>query len=152
MRTDRRAAAAFWLLTIAFIGGASTATPAFAADPMGTWYTADKDSKVRITNCGGALCGNIVELKEPNDPATGRPKTDKNNADVSKQGRPLIGVQIVLGMKPSGTPDQWSGNVYNASDGKTYSGSFIMTGPSTAELKGCVMSVLCKTQTWTRAN
>ena len=96
--------------------------PALAADALGTWYTADNDSQVRITNCGGALCGALVWLKEPNDPATGRPKTDKNNADASKQSRPLLGVQIVLGMKPSGTPDQWSGQVYNASDGKTYYG------------------------------
>ena len=125
--------------------------PARAADPMGTWYTADKDSEVRIVNCGGALCGALIWLKEPNDPATGRPKTDKNNADATKQSRPLLGVQIVLGMKPSSTPDQWSGEVYNASDGKTYSGSFTMTGPNTAELKGCVMAVICKSQTWTRA-
>ncbi len=122
-----------------------------AADPLGTWYTADKDSQVRITKCGEALCGVLVGLKEPNDPATGRPKTDKNNADASKQNRPLLGVPIVLGMKPSGA-DQWSGNVYNASDGKTYTGSFTLTGPNTAELKGCVMSIICKTQTWTRAN
>jgi uncharacterized protein (DUF2147 family) len=107
---------------------------------------------VRITNCGGALCGALVWLKEPNDPSTGRPKTDKNNADAGKQDRPLLGVPIVLAMKPSGTPDQWSGNVYNASDGKTYTGSFTLTGPNTAELKGCVMSIICKTQTWTRAN
>jgi uncharacterized protein (DUF2147 family) len=143
MKTFRLAAAAlcFSLVT----------APAFAADPIGTWYTADRDSQVRITNCGGALCGALVGLKEPNDPATGRPKTDKNNADASKQNRPLLGVQIVLGMKPSGTPDQWSGQVYNASDGKTYSGSFTMTGSDTAELKGCVMGVICKSQTWTRA-
>ena len=123
--------------------------PARAADPLGTWYTADKDSQVRITKCGEALCGTLVGLKEPNDPATGRPKSDKNNADASKQSRPLLGVPIVLAMKPSG-PDQWSGNVYNASDGKTYTGSFTMTGDNTAELKGCVLSVICKTQTWTR--
>jgi len=64
---------------------------------------------------------------------------------------PLLGVQIVLGMTPNG-PNQWSGNVYNASDGKTYSGSFTMTGDNTAELKGCVMSIICKSQTWTRAH
>jgi uncharacterized protein (DUF2147 family) len=126
--------------------------PARAAEPMGTWYTADKESQVRIVNCGGALCGSLVWLKEPNDPATGRPKTDRNNADATKQNRPLLGVQIVLGMKPSGTADQWTGQVYNASDGKTYSGSFTMTGANTAELKGCVMSVICKSQSWTRAN
>jgi uncharacterized protein (DUF2147 family) len=125
--------------------------PAFAADALGTWYTADKDSQVRIANCGAAICGTLVWLKEPNDPATGRPKTDKNNADAGKQNRPLLGVQIVLGMKPSGA-NVWSGDVYNAQDGKTYSGSFTLTGASTAELKGCVLGgLICKSQTWTRA-
>ncbi len=135
--------------------GLNPVAPAFAADPgpMGTWYTGDKDSQVRITNCGGALCGALVWLKEPNDPATGRPKTDKNNADAGKQSRPLLGVEIVLGMKPSGTPNQWAGDVYNASDGKTYSGSFTLTGPYSAELKGCVLGgLICKSQTWTRMN
>jgi uncharacterized protein (DUF2147 family) len=150
MKNYRKAALAFSLALVGF-GVPWLTAPAFAADPLGTWYTGDKDSQVRITNCGGALCGNLVWLKEPNDPATGRPKTDKNNADASKQSRSLIGVPIVLGMKPSGTPNQWSGSVYNASDGKTYSGSFTMIDANTAELKGCVLSVLCKSQTWTRA-
>jgi uncharacterized protein (DUF2147 family) len=140
------------LSAAAFVAAVSLAASAIAADAVGTWYTADKESQVKIVNCGGALCGTLVWLRQPNDPATGRPKTDKNNADASKQGRPLLGVPIVLGMKPSGVPNQWSGEVYNASDGKTYSGSFTLTGPNTADLKGCVLSVICKSQTWTRAN
>jgi uncharacterized protein (DUF2147 family) len=151
MGTYRKAIVALGLAGLMYLVTANLIAPAFAADPTGTWYTSDKDSQVRISNCGGALCGTLVWLKEPNDPATGRPKTDKNNADASKQNRPLIGVPIVLGMRPSGTPNQWSGNVYNASDGKTYSGSFTMTDANAAELKGCVLSVLCKSQTWTRA-
>jgi uncharacterized protein (DUF2147 family) len=126
--------------------------PARAADPTGTWYTQDRESQVRISKCGDALCGSLVWLKEPNDPGTGRPKTDKNNADASKQGRPLIGVQIVLGMRPSGNLDKWDGDVYNATDGKTYSGSFTLKGGDSAELKGCVLGGLfCKAQNWTRA-
>src|SRR5215472_11862118 len=141
---------------VLYFAAAALATASFsktvtAADALGTWYTGDKESQVRIVNCGAALCGNLVWLKEPNDPATGRPKTDKNNADPSKQGRPLLGVPIVLGMKPSGA-GQWSGEVYNASDGKTYSGSFTLTGPNSADLKGCVLSILCKSQTWTRVH
>ena len=141
---------------VLYFAAAALATASFsktvtAADALGTWYTGDKESQVRIVNCGAALCGNLVWLKEPNDPATGRPKTDKNNADHSKQGRPLLGVPIVLGMKPSGA-GQWSGEVYNASDGKTYSGSFTLTGPNSADLKGCVLSILCKSQTWTRVH
>jgi uncharacterized protein (DUF2147 family) len=151
MKTFGMAAAALFLSVMMLsTAGFETIRPALAADPLGTWYTADNDSQVRITNCGGALCGVLVSLKEPNDPATGRPKTDKNNPDPAKRSRPLIGVQIVLGMKPSG-PDAWAGDVYNASDGKTYTGSFTMTGPNTAELKGCVLGIICKSQTWTRA-
>jgi uncharacterized protein (DUF2147 family) len=149
MTKVRTTAVALWLASV-FVA-VNSGAPAFAADAIGTWYTGDKESQVRIVNCGGALCGTLVWLKEPNDPATGRPKTDKNNADASKQSRPLLGAPIVLGMKPSG-PGQWSGDVYNASDGKTYSGSFTLTGSNTADLKGCVLSILCKTQTWTRAN
>jgi uncharacterized protein (DUF2147 family) len=129
----------------------SSSKMAAAAEALGTWYTGDKESQVRIVNCGGALCGTLVWLKEPNDPATGRPKTDKHNADASKQNRPLLGVPIVLAMKPNG-PGQWNGEVYNAEDGKTYSGSFTLTGADTADLKGCVLSILCKSQTWTRVH
>jgi uncharacterized protein (DUF2147 family) len=150
MSNFRIAAAAISVSLAALLAGPALVASALAAEPMGTWYTADKEDQVRIVNCGGALCGTLVWLKEPNDPATGKPKLDKNNADASRQTRPLLGVEIVLGMKPSG-PNVWSGNVYNASDGKTYTGSFTLTGDNTADLKGCVMSIICKSQTWTRA-
>jgi len=127
--------------------------PALAADPFGTWLTEDKKGKIHIVNCGGALCGNLVWIQEPLDPDTNKPKLDKHNVDASKQGRPLLGVPIVLNMKPSGTPEKWDGQVYNAEDGNTYSGSFTMTGANSAVLKGCIMGgLLCKGQTWTRMN
>ena len=126
--------------------------PALAAEPVGTWFTGDKKGKVKIVNCGGAICGSLIWLQEPNDPETHQPKTDKHNADASKQGRPLLGIPIVLSMKPNGA-DAWQGQVYNAEDGSTYSGSFTMTGANSAELKGCVMGgLICKAQTWTRSN
>ena len=119
---------------------------------FGTWLTEDKKGKVRITNCGGALCGNLVWLQEPLDPATNQPKLDKENADAGKKGRPLLGIPIVLEMRPNGA-DKWEGKVYNASDGGTYTGSFTLTGANTALLKGCVMGgLICKSQTWTRSN
>jgi uncharacterized protein (DUF2147 family) len=151
MRTTQMAAAALCLstITLAAVGPLAIA-PALAAEPVGTWLTQDQDGQIRITNCGGAICGALVWMKDPNDPATGRPKTDKNNPDPSKQSRPLQGVEIVLGMKPSG-PNVWSGDVYNTQDGKTYSGSFTLTGDNTAALKGCVLGgLICKSQTWTR--
>lgn len=149
LRTGAGLRASAFALCVSALAVANLSRTAAAADALGTWLTGDREGQVRIVNCGGALCGNLVWLKEPNDPATGRPKTDKHNADASKQSRPLLGVPVVLAMKPSG-PSQWSGDVYNAEDGKTYSGSFTLTGPDTADLKGCVLSILCKSQTWTR--
>lgn len=126
--------------------------PARAADPTGSWRTEGGKATVRIGKCGDALCGTIVALAEPNDPATGRPKTDKNNADASKRSRPIIGVPIVLGMKPNGA-DKWSGQVYNAEDGKTYSGHLTLTGAHSLKLEGCALGgMFCRAQTWTRAN
>jgi uncharacterized protein (DUF2147 family) len=116
MTTCLRITAVALCISAAALVTASFSRTAAAADAFGTWLTGDKEGQVRIVNCGGALCGNLVWLKVPNDPATGRPKTDKHNADASKQGRPLLGMPVVLAMKPSGT-GQWSGEVYNAEDG-----------------------------------
>jgi len=124
------------------------ATPALA-DPIGTWVTENGDSHVRIENCGGALCGNVVWLKAPNDPETGKPKLDTNNADPAKRSRALLGVPILLGMKPNG-PGKWSGEIYNAGDGKTYSAHITERDANSIYLEGCVLGILCKTQTWNR--
>lgn len=144
------------MLKTAAAGLAATviaANPAatFAADPQGIWLSADRDTKVRISDCGGKLCGRVVWLKEPVDRETGKPKTDKENPDASKQQRPLIGLQIISGMQAAGR-DTWQGRIYNADDGKTYSASLALQSNTHARVEGCVLSVLCKAQTWTRTN
>jgi uncharacterized protein (DUF2147 family) len=127
-------------------------TPASAGDPRGTWTTESGKAKVAIVNCGGAICGNIVSLSEPMDPVTGKPKTDGNNPDAAKRSRPMVGVPIVIDMKPE-SADKWSGQVYNAEDGKTYSGSITLVDAKTLTLKGCALGgLICKSQTWTRTN
>jgi uncharacterized protein (DUF2147 family) len=125
---------------------------ALAADPMGTWHTEEGKATVRIAACGPALCGTIISLKDPND-ETGKPKTDKNNADAGLRSRPMVGVLVVLGMKPSGTANKWSGQVYNAEDGKTYSGGLTLQDANTIKIEGCIMGgLICKAATWTRAS
>ena len=137
------------LLTVLALTGSGSA---FAAEPNGTWLTQTGGSRIRMADCGGALCGTIVWLKEPNDPDTGKPKTDKNNSDATKRSRPLLGVQIVLGMKPAGA-GKWTGQVYNAEDGKTYSGNLTFTGGDSLQLQGCALGgLVCKSQTWTKVN
>ena len=140
------------LLAAAALFDAGGTGSALAADPTGIWLTQTGNSRIRVADCGGALCGTIIWLKEPNDPDTGKPKTDKNNSDAAKRSRPLIGVQIVLGMKPAGA-DKWSGQVYNAEDGKTYSGNLTYSGGNALQLQGCALGgLVCKGQAWTKVN
>jgi uncharacterized protein (DUF2147 family) len=43
--------------------------------------------------------------------------------------------------------------VYNAEDGKTYSGSLTLQDGNTIKLEGCVLGgLICKAQTWKRAS
>jgi len=131
------------------IGFVVVSTPAIAGDPTGIWLSADGDVKMKVSRCGENICGTIAWLKNPND-ANGKPKTDQNNADPGKRGRPIVGSAVILPMKSDGA-DKWSGQVYNAEDGKTYNGSFALAGSAKAELKGCV-AIICKTKVWTRSN
>lgn len=134
-------------LAIAFSG------PAFAGDPSGTWLTEGGKSQVRLTPCGEALCGRIQWLKEPSDPATGKPKRDVRNLDPGKRDRPIIGVEILLGMRPEPTPGQWVGDIYNPEDGKTYRAHLTLQDARTLEVKGCVLGgLICKSQSWSRVN
>jgi len=126
------------------------AAPARAADPKGLWLTAEGDAKIRIADCGGALCGTIAWLKQEYDTDTGRPPLDKQNPDASKRKRPLLGIMILLGMQPSG-PETWTGSIYNADDGNTYQGKITPTGPATLKVEGCALGA-CQAENWTRTN
>ena len=120
--------------------------PALATDPVGLWQTPSRGGQVEISKCGASLCGRLVSSEgikaDPN-------LKDVNNANASLRGRPVKGVTILTGF--SGGPKEWSGgSIYNAEDGKTYSGSITLEGDDTLKLRGCVVAPLCKTQTWTR--
>jgi uncharacterized protein (DUF2147 family) len=133
----------------ALAGGLALATSANAV-PMGTWLSQNGGTKVRITDCGGKLCGKVVWLKDPLG-ADGKPKTDRHNQDESKRARPLIGVPVVQGMAPSGQ-NKWSGEIYNADDGKIYQAHVTVKSENAMNVQGCVLGLLCKSQTWTRAD
>jgi len=122
------------------------ALPASAQSVTGNWSTGK--ARVRIADCGGALCANVTALNEPND-EEGKPKTDKNNANASLRGRRIVGISILSGMRPAGD-NVWKGSIYNPEDGKTYSASMSLQGNS-LKVQGCALGgLICKTQTWGR--
>jgi uncharacterized protein (DUF2147 family) len=124
---------------------------ASAAPPYGVWTSQKRDVRVRLSDCGGKICGRLVWLQEAVDRKTGKPKTDRLNPDPAKRARPLIGIQVANNFVPSGA-HQWSGTIYNADDGHTYRAHLIVLGPSTIRLKGCMLVVLCMGHTWRRVD
>lgn len=133
---------------LAALSGAP-ATHAQSADASGTWLTQAGDARVKISKCGGGICGVIVWLREPTDTATGQPATDSKNPNPALARRPMIGLPLFSGMQPSG-PNKWSGQIYNADDGSTYASSVSVAGAETLRVEGCV-GALCGGETWTRA-
>jgi uncharacterized protein (DUF2147 family) len=127
--------------------------PVLAADPTGVWFTEDNDARVRIYACDQDLCGTVLSLKEPNDPDTGKPRLDKLNQDASKRDRTIVGIELMSGLKPNGTPDQWEGSLYNPDDGYTYKGILTVQDLLTLKLQGCVLGgLICKSEIWKRTN
>lgn len=114
----------------------------------GLWLTEKGDARIRVSQCGRALCGKVVWLKDPIDPATGKPQTDDKNPNPSLATRPMIGVQLFIGMVPSG-PGTWAGRIYNGDDGKVYDSKVALQGPSKLRVEGCV-GVICGGEDWTR--
>lgn len=128
----------------------AAATPGMAASPEGIWSMSDGKVTVRVSDCGNNLCARIVGLKEPISKIDGKPKVDRENPDSSKRKRPLIGLSILIGMKPNGE-GKWKGAIYNPDDGKTYSATVVHNG-KTMKVKGCVAGVFCKTNTFVKSN
>jgi uncharacterized protein (DUF2147 family) len=108
-----------------------------SASPVGLWLATD-GTKIRVSPCGRNLCGFIVQVNF--DTATGRPSTDKNNADPAKRNRPLVGAEVLISMHHE-DPARWSGQLYNVKDGQSYSGNLIETGPSSIRIEGCWLGI-----------
>src|SRR5258708_30066773 len=107
-----------------------------AGEPTGVWQTQAGDARVKVSKCGGGICGVIVGLKEPIDRATGKPQVDDKNPNPTLKKRPMIGLPLFSGMQPSG-PNKWSGQIYNADDGGTYASNISVAGPDTLEVESC---------------
>jgi uncharacterized protein (DUF2147 family) len=124
---------------------ALTGTPAMAGDPSGDWLVEDGTAKIRIAICDGSLWGVIGWEKVPGG-------KDTENPDPAKRSRDTLGMPILIDMKPSGA-DKWSGQIYNARDGKMYKASVeLQQSEQALKVRGCVLGGLfCGGETWVRS-
>ncbi|MBV8838977.1 MAG: DUF2147 domain-containing protein, partial [Alphaproteobacteria bacterium] len=116
-----------------------TLASAAQADPSGLWREKDGGT-VRVGRCGAAYCAWIASVIPATDPETGKPRTDRNNPDPTKRNRPLVGVQVLFDMTPSGD-GRWSGRLYDSDRGETFNGRLRDVNESTIKIEGCSGSV-----------
>jgi uncharacterized protein (DUF2147 family) len=139
----------FWIAMLAALLAASPTKALAGGDPGGIWLTQAGDAKVRVSKCGNSICGVVVWLKDPINPATGKPQVDDKNPNPSLAKRPMIGLPLFQSMRPS-APNKWSGQIYDADDGNSYASSISVSGPDALKVEGCI-GPLCGGETWTRA-
>jgi uncharacterized protein (DUF2147 family) len=139
----------FVLLILTAFLRASPASAQADAEVTGVWLTQAGDARVRVSKCGGGICGVIVWLRQPIDPATGKPAIDDKNPNPALARRPMIGLPLFTGMRPAG-PNKWSGQIYDADDGRSYSSSVSVAGRDSLRVEGCV-GAFCGGETWSRA-
>ncbi|MCM2291960.1 DUF2147 domain-containing protein [Allorhizobium sp. BGMRC 0089] len=98
-----------------------SASAVFAAEPIeGKWKTANGET-ADIRSCDGSFC---ITLK------------------TGKFAGKTIGTL-------KGTDSSYTGEITDPETNKTYSGSANISG-NAMRLKGCVLGILCKSQSWTR--
>lgn len=100
-----------------------------AAD-LGKFTRPGSDTTVEFYDCGGNLCGKIVSVDDKSDTTT-------------------IGKHILEDAKPMGN-GTWKGELIDVESGKRYAGTITLRD-SGLRLEGCVMVVLCSSETWQRA-
>jgi uncharacterized protein (DUF2147 family) len=67
-------ACGFSLVHVALaMAGISPARAQAGGEINGIWLTQAGDAKVRVSKCGAGICGAVVWLRTPIDPATARP-------------------------------------------------------------------------------
>jgi uncharacterized protein (DUF2147 family) len=140
----------FLIVILTVLLGAPAAKAQAGGEVGGIWLTQAGDAKVRVSKCGGGICGVVVWLRDPIDPMTGKPQVDDKNHNPSLAKRPIIGLPLFTGMRATG-PDKWSGQIYNADDGNSYASNIAVTGPDSLRVEGCV-GALCGGENWTRSS
>jgi uncharacterized protein (DUF2147 family) len=120
-----------------------TASTAALADPVGEWRVADGTATIRIHHCGGALCGNVATT-------VSAPGKDIRNPDPHKRGRSVLGMEVLIDMRPAGE-NLWSGTSYNADDGQYYATKISLVGAAALKIEGCAPGGgPCGSQLWSR--
>lgn len=144
MRRPRLSIVLFALACLAASGASAQ-----SADPTGRWKTIDDEtgnvkSIVEITESGGKLRGQVVEILQSDrgpDPACDQCKG-------ANKGKPVKGMTILWDLARDGS--EWKGGtILDPSNGKTYRSKLKMIDAGKLGVSGCV-AFICREQVWVR--
>ena len=99
-------------------------------DPSGDWLRGDGNAKVRIAPCGGNICATNTWIKD------------------SSKGEE-VGDKLVMTVKPD-SATTLSGKAFDPKRNLTYAIT-IKVAKTSLSTKGCIVGVLCKNVSWSRA-
>ncbi len=121
-----------------------------AATPVGLWYVEGGAAQVAIEPCGSGLCGRVVWLRSPFD-ERGCDLRDRHNPDPALRNRPVVGLEVLRGLKPRPNGTWASGSIYDPATGNTYTCHLALDGVGRLRLRGYLgIPLLGRTTTWTR--
>lgn len=128
-------------LVIAFASLAVLATPvsATAKSPLeGRWKKGKLE--IQIAPCGRELCGTILRA------------SPKQKAKAERgSGTNLIGARLIKDIDRTG-PNTYRASVFLPDRNMHARGSIKQVSANTLAVRGCVLGVICKSQTWQRVS
>ena len=117
---------------------------------LGKWINPSGEGQIQVYKKGNLYFGKLAWLKLPNDEATGQPKTDKNNPEKSLQSKPTLGLEILKNFTFDGEAVYEDGSIYDPKNGKTYKCKMTLDG-NKLKIRGYIgISLLGRSETWTR--
>lgn len=116
---------------LALGAGPASAAPPAVLDPYGVWLRAESGTIFDFYNCASKLCARVIAVAKPEEQAA-------------------VGT-VILRNAALNEKGEWVGDLFNTENGKIYAGTITVKKPTELTLKGCLIAMLCKSETWQRA-
>lgn len=123
---------------------ASPSVASAAPAQQGRWLTESGNLEVDLAPCGAAWCGTVTRV------LANRSMSGPGAEMVAVDSTPVLGRVLLSGFVPSGD-GEWTGQLYNRENGKTYSARMSLPMPDQLQIRAYVgLPLFGKTQVWRR--